>query len=137
MMQDDKFWNQYRTVGLTKSESSMQAFIHRIEQLKGFKYFIFAAKALIENFVETGDENHPSKVDIGPVNTMVTHNFIDGYRARLSAQTTANLNHHLFASGYYAHGFHSDKNYYKGELTYSFNRKDYLPRESPNATSPS
>ena len=131
MMQDDKFWNQYRTVDLTKSESSMQAFIHRIEQLKGFKYFIFGAKALIENFVETGDENHPSKVDIGPVNTMVTHNFIDGYRARLSAQTTANLNHHLFASGYYAHGFHSNKNYYKGELTYSFNRKDYLPREYP------
>lgn len=109
-MRDEAFWNKYRTVELTKSESSMDAFIHRIEQLKGFKYVIFGAKALIENFVETGDENHPSKVDIGPVNTMVTKNFIDGWRTRITAQTTANLNKHWFASGYFARGWKSDKN---------------------------
>lgn len=134
MMQDEAFWKQYRSVELTKSESSMDAFIHRIEQLRGFKYVLFGMKALIENFVETGDENHPSLVDIGPINTIITKNFIDGYRTRLSAQTTANLNRHLFLSGYFARGWHSHKNYYKGELTYSFNRKDYLPREFPKRT---
>ena len=134
MMRDEAFWNQYRTVELTKSEGEMQAFIHRIEQLKGFKYIIFGAKALIENFVETGDLNHPSKVDIGPINTMLTSNFIDGLRTRVSAQTTANLNKHWFFSGYYAHGWKSHRNYYKGEVTYSFNKKDYLPREFPKRT---
>jgi len=133
-MRDEAFWNEYRTVELTKSESSMDAFIHRIEQLKGFKYFIFAFKALVENFVETGDANHPSKVDIGPVNTMISRNFIDGWRTRLSAQTTANLNPHWFASGYIARGWRSKKNYYRGELTYSFNKKEYLPREFPKKT---
>ena len=133
-MRDEAFWNQYRSVELTRSESSMDAFIHRIEQLKGFKYIIFGAKALIENFVETGDAKHPSKVDIGPVNTMITKNFIDGWRTRVSAQTTANLNKHWFFSGYYARGWHSKKNYYKGEVTYSFNKKDYLPREFPKRT---
>lgn len=96
MMRDEAFWNQYRTVELTKGESGMDAFIHRIEQLKGFKYVIFGAKALIENFVETGGYRHPSKVDIGPINTMLTHNFIDGFRTRLSLQTTANLSKHWF-----------------------------------------
>ncbi len=134
MMRDEAFWNQYRSVELTKSESSMDAFIHRIEQLKGFKYIIFGAKAFIENFVETGDINHPSKVDIGPVNTMITKNFIDGWRTRISAQTTANLNPHWFASGYLARGWDSKKNYYKADLTYSFNKKDYLPREFPKRT---
>ncbi len=134
MMRDEAFWNQYRSVELTKSESSMDAFIHRIEQLKGFKYIIFGLKALIENFVETGDVNHPSKVDIGPVNTMITNNFIDGFRTRVSAQTTANLNPHWFLAGYVARGWDSRKNYYKGELTYSFNKKDYLPREFPKRT---
>ncbi len=134
MMRDDSFWNQYRTVELTKSESSMDAFLHRIEQLKGFKYVIFFAKALIENFVETGDVNHPSKVDFGPVNTTITKNSIDGWRTRVSAQTTANLDKHWFASGYFARGWNSKKNYYKGELTYSFNEKDYLPREFPKRT---
>ena len=134
MMRDEAFWNQYRSVELTKSESSMDAFIHRIEQLKGFKYFIFAGKALIENFVETGDVNHPSKFDIGPVNTMISKNFIDGYRFRLSGQTTANLNKHWFASGYIARGIDSKKTYYDGQLTYSFNKKEYLPREFPKRT---
>ena len=134
MMRDEAFWNQYRSVELTKSESSMAAFIHRIEQLKGFKYFIFAGKALIENFVETGDVNHPSKFDIGPVNTMISKNFIDGYRFRLSGQTTANLNKHWFASGYIARGIDSKKTYYDGQLTYSFNKKEYLPREFPKRT---
>lgn len=133
-MRDEAFWNQYRTVELTKSETGMNAFIHRIEQLKGFKYVIFGVKALVENFVETGDLNHPSKLDVGPVNTMVTSNFIDGLRFRVSGQTTANLNKHWFFSGYYAHGVNSHKNYYKAEVTYSFNKKDYLPREFPKRT---
>ncbi|KXB51739.1 hypothetical protein HMPREF1870_00027 [Bacteroidales bacterium KA00344] len=134
LMRDEAFWNKYRSVELTKSESSMEAFIHRMEQVKGFKYIIFAAKALIENFVETGDQNRPSKVDIGPVNTFITKNFIDGFRTRVSAQTTANLNKHWFFSGYVARGWRSKKNYYKGEVTYSFNKKEYLPREFPKRT---
>nr|WP_315347026.1 DUF5686 family protein [Hoylesella enoeca] len=134
MMRGEDFWNKYRAVELTKSESSMDAFVRRIQQINGFKYIIFGAKALIENFVETGDPTHPSKVDIGPINTMITRNFIDGVRTRISAQTTANLNPHWFLSGYYAHGWGSRKNYYKGELTYSFNKKEYLPREFPKRT---
>ncbi len=133
-MRDEAFWNKYRSVGLTKSESSMNSFVHRIEQVKGMKYIVFGLKAFIENFVETGDENHPSKVDIGPINTMVTNNFIDGMRNRISAQTTANLSKHWFFAGYYAHGWESKKNYYSATATYSFNKKDYLPREFPKRT---
>ena len=133
-MRNDDFWNQYRSVELTKSESSMDAFINSLSQIKGFKYIIFGVKALIENFVETGGPSHPSKVDIGPVNTMISSNFIDGVRTRISAQTTANLHPQLFLSGYYARGWDSHKNYYKGELTYSFNKKEYLPREFPKRT---
>ena len=134
MMRDQAFWQQYRAVDLSKSESSMGDFIKGMENMKGFKFIIFGAKALIENFVETGSKDHPSKVDIGPVNTMISKNFVDGLRTRISAQTTANLNKHWFLSGYYAHGWKSKKNYYKGELTYSFNKKEYLPREFPRRT---
>lgn len=134
MMRDEAFWDKYRSVELTKSESSMDAFINNLSQQKAFKYIIFGVRAFIENFVETGSQNHPSKVDIGPINTMINSNFIDGVRTRISAQTTANLNPHWFLSGYYARGWDSRKNYYKGELTYSFNKKEYLPREFPKRT---
>lgn len=134
MMRDEAFWDKYRSVELTKSESSMDAFINNLSQQKAFKYIIFGVRAFIENFVETGSQNHPSKVDIGPINTMISSNFIDGVRTRISAQTTANLNPHWFLSGYYARGWDSRKNYYKGELTYSFNKEEYLPREFPKRT---
>lgn len=134
MMRGDDFWQKYRQVELTQSESSMDQFIHHIEQIKGFKYIIFGLKALIENFVETGNKEHPSKVDIGPINTIVTSNFIDGLRTRLSAQTTANLDSNLFLRGYVARGWESKKMYYKGDVIWSFNKKEYLPREFPMRT---
>ena len=134
MMQGEDFWAQYRQVELTKSESSMDAFVHGLEQIKGFNYIIFVAKAFIENFVETGTPKIPSKVDIGPINTMITRNFVDGLRLRFSAQTTANLDSNFFAAGYIARGLDSKKTYYKGDLIWSFNKKEYLPREFPKRT---
>ena len=134
MMRSDEFWNQYRQVELTKGESQMGSFISNLENIKGFKYIIFGLKALIENFVETGTKKHPSKVDIGPINTMITKNMIDGIRTRLSAQTTANLDSNLFFRGYVARGWDSKKWYYKGDVIWSFNKKEYLPREFPQRT---
>ena len=134
MMRSDEFWNQYRQVELTKGESQMGSFISNLENIKGFKYILFGIKALVENFVETGTKNHPSKVDIGPINTMITSNIIDGIRTRLSAQTTANLDSNLFFSGYVARGWGSKKWYYKGDVIWSFNKKEYLPREFPKRT---
>ncbi len=131
MMRGDDFWNQYRPVPLTQTESSMDMLVKRLAQMPGFKYVIFVLKAFIENFVETGTKEHPSKVDIGPVNTMISNNYIDGLRLRMSAQTTANLNPHLFFKGYYAYGFKDHRSKYMGEVEYSFNKKEYLPREFP------
>ncbi len=130
-MRDEAFWSQYRQVELTKSESSMDKFIHRIENMKGIKYVIFGLKALFENSIETSTPNY---IDICPVNTILTHNYVDGWRSRLSLKTTANLNKHFFLSGYYGHGWGSKKDYYNAEFTYSLNPKKYLPHEFPRRT---
>lgn len=130
-MRDDDFWATNRMVHLTNGESSMSSFITGLSNTKGFKYILFGLKALIENFVETGKKSY---VDIGPINTIISTNFIDGLRTRLSAQTTANLSPHFFLSGYYARGWKSHKDYYKGQLTYSFNKKEYMPWEFPKRT---
>lgn len=132
MMQDNDFWKSYRAEDLTKSESSMDALVKRLSNIKGFKAILFVGKAFIENFVETSvSPEHPSKVDIGPINTMITQNFVDGLRLRASAQTTANLNPHWFLKGYVAYGFKDERWKGMGEVTYSFNKKAYLPREFP------
>ena len=130
-MRDKAFWNQYRQVELTRSENSMDKFMENIQNMKGFKYIIYGLKTIVENSMETGDPNY---VDICPINTLLTRNYVDGWRTRLSAKTTANLNKHFFLSGYYAHGWGSHRNYYDAEMTYSLNAKKYLPHEFPRRT---
>lgn len=133
-IRSDEFWDKNRTVDLSQSESSMDTFIDNIEQTKGFKYLLFGIKALVENFVETGPKGSKSKFDVGPINTIVSNNFVDGLRFRASGQTTAALTPHWFWKGYYAYGTKSHKNYYSSAITYSFNKKEYRPTEFPQRT---
>ena len=130
-MHDESFWNDYRQVELSKSESKMDSFLDRLTHIKGFKYVLFGFKALVENFVETGDSIHPNYVDIGPINTILSANHYDGFRLRASALTNANLSPHLFGSGYVAYGSKTHHVYWRGQFTYSLNKKAYLPREFP------
>lgn len=133
-MRDDSFWEEHRTTALSKSEHGMGDFIKRMGRTKGFKTVMFVFKTFMENFVETGSENTPSKVDIGPVNTFISKNYTDGIRLRASARTTANLSPHWFAEGYYAYGTKSKSHYYGSKITYSFNKPEYQPTEFPIRT---
>ena len=127
-MQDDSFWNEHRKVELTKSEESMGDFLSGMQSTGGFKYILGTLKILMENYIETGKK---SKVDIGPVTSFISNNFIDGLRTRLGAQTTANLSRHLFWKGYIARGWKSKNTYYSSEVTWSLNKKKYMPSEFP------
>lgn len=128
----DAEWAEIRgDVELSKTEKNMPGFMNRLKHTKGVQTAIFAIKLFAENFIETGDSLHPNKVDIGPVNTIASYNDYDGLRLRASALTTANLSPHLFAKGFIAYGVKSKRLYGKAELTYSFNKKQYLPEEFP------
>ena len=131
-MRGKSFWSQYRQVELTKSEDSMNSFIKHVQNIKGFRYIMFGLNALIENSIEIGGD--PNKLDITPVNTLISRNLIDGWRTRLNLQTTAHLNKRFFATAYYAHGWGSHKNYYSASATYSFIDKLYMPWEYPKRT---
>lgn len=128
---DEAFWNANRLVRLSASERFLSGYLDGLKEHKAYDAVMLGVKLLVENFVETGTERTPSKVDIGPVNTLLSSNPVDGFRTRISAQTTAHLNPHLFLSGYYAHGWRSHADYYKAEATYSFNRKNYMVDEFP------
>lgn len=131
LSKSDEYWAKVRQVPLTKKESTMDLFMNRIEQIPGFKYVIFGAKALIENFVETGSKKHPSKFDFGPINTMITSNYVNGTRFRVSGMTTGNLDPHWMFSGYGAYGTRDKKWFYSGQAAYSFNKREYVLWEFP------
>ncbi len=130
MNRDEAYWNKYRQVDLTKSESSMSSFIHRMENSKGFKYIVFFIRALMENYVEVAhvkktEENKENRsyFDLGPVNTFISKNYVDGIRLRLAGRTMAALNPHFFWNGYGAYGTKSHNWYYGHVFTYSLNKK--------------
>ena len=131
LARSDEYWANVRQVPLTKKESSMDLFVKRLEQIPGFKYVIFGAKALIENFVETGSRKKPSKFDFGPINTTITSNYVNGTRFRLSGLTTGHFHPHWSLSGYGAYGTRDKKWFYSGQVAYSFNKREYVLWEFP------
>lgn len=146
-MKDNDFWNTYRSVKLSKTESGMSTFFDRLAQSKNYRWVMFFLKALVENYVETSaptpaDKNAAaqegektvasrSKFDIGPVTTFISSNYVDNLRLSFAGRTTANLSPHWFWNGFYAYGTDSHKSYYDSNLTYSFNKKRYVPFEFP------
>ena len=131
VIKDENFWAQHRTDTLTRSEAGMSTMVQDMTRKKGFGWIIWIVRAFVENYVETSPPGKKNYVDFGPVNTVVSSNFIDKVRFRASAQTTANLSPHLFLKGYAAYGVRDKKWKYEGEVEYSFLKKQYSPEEFP------
>lgn len=133
-IRSDEYWEYTRTMPLTRGESNMDYFVYRLTKSKNFGWAQLILKMFAENFVETSKPGHRSKFDVGPVNTIISHNFVDGYRLRLSGRTMAALNPHFFWKGFGAYGTDSHKWYYGSELTWSLNKKENSPFEFPVRT---
>ena len=131
-MRDSTFWQQARPEPLTRTEGDMGLLLSQFYATRGFKPLLWVGKAFIENYVETSVRpDRPSRVDIGPVNSMVGTNSVEGFHLRASAQTTAHLHPHLFLRGNVKYGFGDRRWKGMGEMTYSFNRKAYAVHEYP------
>ncbi|MBQ7634450.1 MAG: carboxypeptidase-like regulatory domain-containing protein [Bacteroidaceae bacterium] len=130
-VRDEAYWDRYRPGSIQQTEEGVKGVMSRIRGMKGYKLYMLALQAFVENFIETGSEGKPGKIDIGPILSMISTNKVDGLRLRASAQTTAHLNPHLFFKGYLAYGFKDGR--WKGQLetTYSFLPKAYRPHEFP------
>lgn len=126
--QSETFGSIRRMESLSKAEANMGTFMARLREVPFFYWAEKALVILVAGYVKTGS---PSKFDIGPVNTMISGNTIEGVRLRLGGMTTANLSPHWFARGYVAYGTRDEKWKYKGELEYSFTKKKYHSREFP------
>ena len=127
-MKDSTYWTAIRPVPLTNTESNLGIGVDEINRdLGGFWKFLLTA--VVENSVELTPK--PNKIDLLPLNSIISHNEIDGMRYQLPLQTTGNLSPHLFVRGYGAYGAKDKKWKYKGEIEYSFNKKKYMAHEFP------
>jgi hypothetical protein len=105
-----------------------------MQQFRSVPIFYVAEKvagALASGYVETNKEKDKSKFDIGPVNTMISGNAIEGARFRLGGTTTPAFSNRLFIDGYVAYGTKDEKLKYDGLIEYSFIDKKQYRKEFP------
>ena len=124
----DEFWQEYRPAELRTTAATMQSLMKR---LRGSKLFYWAEQVVIimvNGYIPTAKV---SKFDLGPLNTIISGNSLEGVRLRLGGITNVNLSRHWFARGYVAYGTRDKKFKYMGSLEYSFAPKKSLDQEFP------
>lgn len=83
-----------------------------------------AIEFVMDDWIPLGN-SETNKFDFGRIQTFPTYNPIEGVRLRGGFASNSRLSPHFFIKGYGAYGFGDDKFKYRGELTYSFDRKAY------------
>lgn len=122
------FWEESRLVPLTAAESRMGGMMKAMRK-KPLLYWGEKVVRLLESgYLMTGKN---SKFDIGPLNTLISGNTVEGVRLRLGGMTTAHLNKHLFGTAYIAYGTRDHKWKYGVDMEYSFPEKKYHSFEWP------
>jgi len=125
---DDRYWEKERMVAVSRNEGRIPLLLQRLRSVPAYRYGERFIKRMVVGYVSTGN---PSRFDIGPLNTMISGNTVEGVRLRAGGITTANLSPHWFGRGYVAYGTRDRKWKYNAELEYSFNAKQYHSREFP------
>ncbi len=122
------FWERVRPMPLTIAESKMGELTTLMRKQSLLYWTEKVLKVFVNGYITTWN---PSKFDIGPINTFISHNTAEGWRFRAGGVSTPALSSHFFARGYVAYGLRDRKIKYSGELEYSFLPKRYTSREFP------
>ena len=124
----DEFWQEYRPAGVRTTATTMKNLMQR---LRGSRWFYWAEQVLVvlvNGYVPTAKV---SKFDLGPLNTTISGNSLEGVRLRVGGMTNVNLSRHWFARTYLAYGTRDRKFKYMASLEYSFTPKKAMDQEFP------
>lgn len=129
LRRDSVFWAMVNPGGLSRGESSVGRMLTQLRRVPIYYWGEKIVRILVTGYVPTNGAN--SKFDVGPMNTTISANPLEGLRLRAGGITTANLNPHWFSRFYVARGFKDHRWKYGVELEYSINRKQRHSREFP------
>ena len=129
--QDENYWMAHRPVVAVKNEHTVKDMLTRLRKSKLFYWCEKVVTTLVSGYINTSRNTHDSKFDIGPMNTLISGNSLEGARFRLGGMTTARLNKRWFGKFYVAYGTRDEKFKYMGQVEYSFVDKKIHPNEFP------
>ena len=123
-----EFWSTNRPDGLKNDEGSIKQMLARLRKNKVFYWSEKTIMALIKGYLPTGK---PSKWDMGPLNSLISFNSLEGARMRIGGMSKVPLSPHWFFRAHVAYGFKDKKWKYSAQVEYSFNEKKELDMEFP------
>lgn len=129
---DLAYWEHYRPMENYNPEKSVAAMMEKMRKVPLYKYGEIALTWLFQGFIPADDRvEEKAHWLFGPLNAIASWNSLEHMRFRAGGITTANINPHLFASGYVAYGIEDHKWKYDAALEYSFRRKKLYANEFP------
>lgn len=114
------YWNGARMVPLSSAEGRMGEIMRDMRKVPILYWGEKVLSLLESGYVRTG---RPSKVDLGPINTLISGNSVEGIRLRVGGMTMSPLSDHFFAKGYVAYGTKDKRWKYDIGVEYSFSKK--------------
>ncbi|MFY0625188.1 MAG: carboxypeptidase-like regulatory domain-containing protein [Reichenbachiella sp.] len=115
--QPDEFWEQARHMDLSRSEQGVFTMIEQVKEIPAFKRMMDLIMLIFVGYIDLGP------VEIGPINTFVSWNDIEGFRTRFGGRTTDEFSEKFLIDAYGAYGFNDEEFKYSGTLTHFFNTK--------------
>lgn len=123
-----------RVLPLSPREQKAIDFVHYLHTHRGFRSLSAIGRALSTGFISLpASPLNKDRIlfDLGPYETFVGYNGLEGARLRIGGMTTANLMQHLFLEGYLGYGLGDHRWKYYLRATYTPRRRSYHAQEHP------
>ena len=107
----DEFWKEARHMELSRSEQGVVEMAEEVSELPAFQRFVHVITLITEGYEDIGP------IEIGPINTFMSFNDVEGMRLRLGGRTTEALSDRWRLAGYMAYGFKDEDYKYSASVT--------------------
>ncbi len=121
---DIGFWAKKRGDTLSLSKSKIYANIDSLKKMPSFKRSMWITSTVVGGYGDLGP------VQIGPIESIISSNRVEGLRLRIGGRTTPLFNKSIYLEGYAAYGFKDEQLKYYMSGMYSFNKS--APYKFPN-----
>ena len=128
----EDFWEANRPeLARKKNPNSVEKLMKRLRSVPIFYITEKVVTTLVSGYIPTNKDPRKNKFDLGPMNSTINGNAIEGARFRVGGGTTPVFNKHWFLEGYAAYGTRDHKLKYDGLVEYSFTPRSTYRLEYP------
>ena len=128
----EEFWAANRPQEAEKrNPKSVAELMSRLRAIPVFAITEKVIGTMVSGYIPTNKEIDKNKFELGPMNSTISGNAIEGARFRVGGATTPMLHKRLFFDGYVAFGTRDRKMKYDAAVEYSFLDRKQYPKEFP------